>query len=691
MQFRRFFTLSLAVLAAIVPVTAAHASTHAPPSTAHGAHITSLDAAVAAGTVDADLVATLRSAGHTDAVLAFDQGDVLTNADNARGRAHAADRDRAAGAALHAGFDALKHAVHGKVKVQVLDGTEYLPLEHIELTSEQQLLQLVNTDGVAGVHTNKRTTIGSMDPESSALVRQPTAAAAGYRGAGKYVAVLDTGLDYTRSDFGSCTAPATPSTCKVAVAYDQAANDGYLDDDGHGTNVAGIVTGIAPGAKLIGIDVFQGHSAYQADMFDAIDYLVRQKQAGVDIVSFNMSIWSKSWNANGTACADDLGFASARAAGILPVVIAGNGGQITGVSYPGCIPGALTVGAVYDANVGVQPGYGKVWADAQCSDTTTYADKVVCFSQSGPNLKMLAPGSVIVAAGIEQSGTSQAAPHVAGAAAVVAASRSGLTLSQLEYALVNSGPSIVDRDGRTRHRLDVYSAVLTAQQYGDTTPPSIVKPGQSVSLNVSLGAGTVPNAVPVKVNWSATDASGIASYAPFFTTNGGVSWTRINTATATSTSAVLYVTPGTTMQVAVSATDTRGNTSGWAYGVSFKVRDFAETNAAFTYHNTWKQLAYAPADGGALKASAITGAWFDFTFTGRTWAWVASEYTNRGQADVWVDGVYKGRFSTYSATARAKYLVYGTNVAYGTHHVIIQVVGTAGHPTVDVDSIVTLG
>ena len=43
-----------------------------------------------------------------------------------------------------------------------------------------------------------------------------------------------------------------------------------------------------------------------------------------------------------------------------------------------------------------------------------------------------------------------------------------------------------------------------------------------------------------------------------------------------------------------------------------------------TYHKTWKRLAYPQADGGAVKASATTGAWFDFTFTGRTWAWAAS-------------------------------------------------------------------
>jgi uncharacterized protein (TIGR03437 family) len=54
-------------------------------------------------------------------------------------------------------------------------------------------------------------------------------------------------------------------------------------------------------------------------------------------------------------------------------------------------------------------------APNQCTDATTAADQITCFSQVWNNPMVLAPGALIVAAGIEQGGTSQASPHVAGA------------------------------------------------------------------------------------------------------------------------------------------------------------------------------------------------------------------------------------------------------------------------------------
>ena len=59
--------------------------------------------------------------------------------------------------------------------------------------------------------------------------------------------MLDSGVDYTRSVFGSCTSITQPSGCKVVYAQDFATNDNQLDDDGHGTNVAGIIARVAPG------------------------------------------------------------------------------------------------------------------------------------------------------------------------------------------------------------------------------------------------------------------------------------------------------------------------------------------------------------------------------------------------------------------------------------------------------------
>ncbi len=94
----------------------------------------------------------------------------------------------------------------------------------------------------------------SQPPTRSPFV--PQTAAAGYTGNGHYVAVLDIGVNYQHADFGSCTAPGVPATCRVAGAYEMAANDGSLDDDGRGSNVSGIALGVAPGARILNYDVF---------------------------------------------------------------------------------------------------------------------------------------------------------------------------------------------------------------------------------------------------------------------------------------------------------------------------------------------------------------------------------------------------------------------------------------------------
>jgi subtilisin family serine protease len=93
--------------------------------------------------------------------------------------------------------------------------------------------------------------------ESLPLVYQPNISNAGSAGNGTTVAVLDTGVDYTHPAFGSCSAPGVPAECKISIAQDIAPDDANLDDNGHGTNVAGIVLGVAPGARVAALDVFR--------------------------------------------------------------------------------------------------------------------------------------------------------------------------------------------------------------------------------------------------------------------------------------------------------------------------------------------------------------------------------------------------------------------------------------------------
>ena len=158
-------------------------------------------------------------------------------------------------------------------------------------------------------------------------------------------------------------------------------------------------------------------------------------------------------------------------AGILPVVAAGNDGA-PALALPACIYGAVSVGAVYDSNYG-QTTYPRPSGGELCTDNTTAADKVTCFSNATTFLSILAPGAILT--GVEGElttwGTSWAAPFVTGAIAVVRGSNAipDDVPECTRRRLVRTGAPIVDsRSGvpMTFPRLNVLAAV--------NTPPTVV-------------------------------------------------------------------------------------------------------------------------------------------------------------------------------------------------------------------------
>ena len=249
--------------------------------------------------------------------------------------------------------------------------------------------------------------------ETLPFIGQPDVESQGYDGTGTTVVVIDTGLDYTRPAFGSCSAPGEEG-CKVVFARDfTEEDDGSPDDNGHGTNVAGIVAGVAEEAKLIGLDVFDGNGALDSNVLSALDWVIQNRDE-YNIVAVNMSLGRANYYTTCVGSPLGVAFDNLRAVGVIPVVASGNSGLKSSIGFPACVPGAVSVGAVYDSNIGPQLFFG-----AGCIDTTTASDRVTCFSNSSSALTILAPGAVVTAAGITQTGTSQAAPHVAGAVAVL--------------------------------------------------------------------------------------------------------------------------------------------------------------------------------------------------------------------------------------------------------------------------------
>ncbi len=368
---------------------------------------------------------------------------------------------------------------------EVVKDFSHLPANLVRVHSRQALERLLAQPGVAGVYENRIEQ--KMLAQSLPLVGQPQVAAQGNLGAGTSVAVLDTGVDYTKTAFGSCTAPGVPASCKVVYAKDFAPGDGKLDSDGHGTNVAGIMAGVAPGTKIIALDVFgAGGTANSSDILSAISWVIANKST-YNIVAMNLSLGSGKFTQAVTNGIYNTAVAQARAAGVLTIAASGNDGYTNSLSQPAATAGVVSVGAVYDSNMG-----GFNWGSPlRCTDKTSAADKVTCFSNSASFLTLLAPGSQILAAGITEGGTSQAAPHVAGAVAVLRAAFPAESLDQT-VARLSNGVLVTDsRNDIAKPRLNLPLALgVTAACSYSLSETSHAFDSSSASATVTVSSTT---------------------------------------------------------------------------------------------------------------------------------------------------------------------------------------------------------
>lgn len=320
--------------------------------------------------------------------------------------------------------------------LELLRDYDQLPIVHARVRSARALENLRRQGRIRSIDA-----IVAVRPtlaESLALIQQPTVQAAGHIGEGTTVAVLDTGVDYTRAAFGSCGAPG--GSCKVVVAQDFATPDGQRDTGNyHGTNVAGIVLGVAPGARIAALDVFEANGlAYSNAIINAINWSIANR-ATYNIAAINMSLGGGRYYAP-LSPTDAWGTAigNAVAAGIVVVAASGNDGYTNSMGAPAAYANVVSVGAFHDAGGSV--------------------NQVTSFSNSASFLTMVAPGSFITAAGITMQGTSQATPHVAGAVAVLRAMYPDDTVAELVDKLKLGDPLTDGRNGVSKPRLDLAAA-----------------------------------------------------------------------------------------------------------------------------------------------------------------------------------------------------------------------------------------
>ena len=369
----------------------------------------------------------------------------------------------------------------GAFEVKEIKQFEFMPFVVMEVDAAA-LMEMKNLTEVTSVEEDEL--LAPSLEASTAVIGAPQAWNDGFSGANRTIAVLDTGVDKNHPFFGgrvvseACysttdASEGATSSCPGGAAQSTATNSGLNCDvnvaEGcmHGTHVAGIVGGrnnnlgrygVARDVNLIAVQVFSMFSgancdggtctlSFTSDQIRGLErvYALRNNYT-IDAV--NVSIGGGKFTANCDAekAAYKAAIDNLRSANIATIIASGNSGYSDGLAAPACISTAISVGSTHDGDAGT-------------------TDSISSFSNSASFLSILAPGELITSAypgGTYEAtqGTSMAAPHVAGAWAVLKQKYPTESVSQILERLISTGKNVTDsRNNITKKRIRLDHAV----------------------------------------------------------------------------------------------------------------------------------------------------------------------------------------------------------------------------------------
>lgn len=266
-------------------------------------------------------------------------------------------------------------------------------------------------------------------------INAPQVWAAGLKGQGIKVAVVDTGLDDTHPDFAG-----------RIVAMKSFVGDSARDDNGHGTHVAGTIAGsgaksggkyvgVAPEASLYIAKVLRANgSGATSGVMAGIEWAVLEQKVQI----INLSLGSAG-PCDGTDALSTLCDEAVRQAGVVMCVAAGNEGpDEKTVGSPGCARFVITVGAITDNDQMARFSSRGPTADGRIKPDVVFPGVGIIAPQAvGTRL-----GTVIEDGYVASDGTSMATPHASGVAALMLQANPSLTAEQVKTQMLAAAVSI---------------------------------------------------------------------------------------------------------------------------------------------------------------------------------------------------------------------------------------------------------
>jgi subtilisin family serine protease len=495
------------------------------------------------------------------------------------------------------------------------------------------------------------------------------------------VAVIDDGVDFSHPDLAdrAWTNPGESGPLALPGVDDD--HNGYVDDihgwdfchndatlhdgseDGHGTHVAGTiaaslngtgVVGVAPSVRIMALKFIKNTAGCGSDAMaiDAIDYAA----------TFGVRIINASWGGSDRSLPIESAIADS---GALFVAAAGNNGKNLDSSsydfYPAESPQANILSVAAIDQRGARASF------------SNYGATTVDIAAPGTNILSTYPGGYAWA-----DGTSMAAPHVSGIAALGLSVAPELSTASLKSRILSRGVTLSGVVGTT-----LTGKLANAMRVADVVGPTAL-PVSRHGINVGSIIGST---LSTTMTWppATDDHSGVSSYVVRRRFGTG-SWSIIASA-LTTRSLKVSLAFNTATQFGIAGRDGVGNVGPQAESPPVTALLLQDGTSLAKYAGTWSLVSTSSASNGKLHASTRAGASVEFKTTARAIAVVGRKRTGNGQAKVYVDGVYVKTIDFYRSSTQSKVVVFNQSwPTNGLHSVKLVVVGTSGRPRVEVDA-----